>query len=106
MAELIYCFPRHTFASFDRSLDQLIRLSPDRIALYNYAHLPIRFKAQRLSSANELPSAEERFQIFLMSTRRLLEAGYVYIGLDHLAKPDDELNLARRDGSMHRNFQG
>ncbi|HEY9572667.1 MAG TPA: oxygen-independent coproporphyrinogen III oxidase, partial [Pusillimonas sp.] len=105
-ADLIYGLPRQTLASFDRSLDQLIRLSPDRIALYNYAHLPSRFKAQRLISANELPSAEERLQIFLMSTRRLLEAGYVYIGLDHFAKPDDELNLARRDGSLHRNFQG
>src|SRR5690606_7621719 len=73
---------------------------------YNYAHLPSRFKAQRLISAGDLPSAEERLQIFLMSTRRLLEAGYVYIGLDHFAKPDDELNLARRDGSLHRNFQG
>ncbi|MGB3290896.1 MAG: oxygen-independent coproporphyrinogen III oxidase [Burkholderiaceae bacterium] len=104
--DLIYGLPKQTLASFDRTLDQVIRLSPDRIALYNYAHLPSRFKAQRLISAADLPSAEERLQIFLMSTRRLLEAGYVYIGLDHFAKPDDELNLARRDGGLHRNFQG
>lgn len=104
--DLIYGLPKQTLSSFDRTLDQVIRLSPDRIALYNYAHLPSRFKAQRLISAGDLPSAEERLQIFLMSTRRLLEAGYVYIGLDHFAKPDDELNLARRDGSLHRNFQG
>lgn len=104
--DLIYGLPKQSLSSFDRTLDQVIRLSPDRIALYNYAHLPSRFKAQRLISASDLPSAEERLQIFLMSTRRLLEAGYVYIGLDHFAKPDDELNLARRDGSLHRNFQG
>ncbi|MBP6018256.1 MAG: oxygen-independent coproporphyrinogen III oxidase [Burkholderiaceae bacterium] len=104
--DLIYGLPKQTISSFDRTLDQVIRLSPDRIALYNYAHLPSRFKAQRLIVAADLPTAEERLQIFLMSTRRLLEAGYVYIGLDHFAKPDDELNLARLDSSLHRNFQG
>ncbi|NYT61836.1 oxygen-independent coproporphyrinogen III oxidase [Alcaligenaceae bacterium] len=104
--DLIYGLPKQTLASFDRTLDQLIRLSPDRIALYNYAHLPSRFKAQRLIVSSDLPSAEERLQIFLMSTRRLLEAGYVYIGLDHFAKPDDELSKARLDKSLHRNFQG
>lgn len=104
--DLIYGLPKQTLASFNRTLDQVIRLSPDRIALYNYAHLPSRFKAQRLIVASDLPLAEDRLQIFLMSTRRLLEAGYVYIGLDHFAKPDDELNKARLDGSLHRNFQG
>jgi oxygen-independent coproporphyrinogen-3 oxidase len=105
-ADLIYGLPKQTLASFSRTLDSLIALSPDRIALYNYAHLPNRFKAQRLIVADDLPLAEERLQIFLMSTRRLLEAGYVYIGLDHFAKPGDELALARQDGSLHRNFQG
>src|SRR5690606_27562376 len=105
-ADLIYGLPKQTLASFDRTLDHVIRLSPDRIALYNYAHLPSRIKAQRLISAGDLPSAGERLQIFLMSTRPLLEAGYVYIGLDHFAKPDDELNHARRNGSLARNFQG
>jgi oxygen-independent coproporphyrinogen-3 oxidase len=105
-ADLIYGLPRQTLESFSRTLDSLIALSPDRIALYNYAHLPQRFKAQRLIVADELPSAEERLQIFLMSMRRLLDAGYVYIGLDHFSKPDDELNKARLDKSLHRNFQG
>jgi oxygen-independent coproporphyrinogen-3 oxidase len=105
-ADLIYGLPKQTLASFSRTLDQLIELSPDRIALYNYAHLPSRFKAQRLIQASDLPTAETRLQIFLMSLRRLLEAGYVYIGLDHFAKPDDELNRARLDRSLHRNFQG
>ncbi len=105
-ADLIYGLPKQTLESFSRTLDQLAELSPDRIALYNYAHLPDRFKAQRLIRAEDLPSAETRLQIFLMSLRRLLEAGYVYIGLDHFAKPDDELNRARLDRSLHRNFQG
>ncbi|WP_353149793.1 oxygen-independent coproporphyrinogen III oxidase [Pollutimonas bauzanensis] len=104
--DLIYGLPKQTLASFDRTLDQVIRLSPDRIALYNYAHLPSRFKAQRLIISADLPSAEDRLQIFLMSTRRLLDAGYVYIGLDHFAKPSDELNTARLNRSLHRNFQG
>lgn len=104
--DLIYGLPRQTLESFGRTLDHVIRLRPDRIALYNYAHLPQRFKAQRLINPDELPSAEERLQIFLMATRRLLDAGYVYIGLDHFALPDDELSRAGMDGSLHRNFQG
>ncbi|MET3229325.1 UNVERIFIED_ORG: oxygen-independent coproporphyrinogen III oxidase [Burkholderia sp. 1263] len=78
--DLIYGLPRQSLASFNSTLDHIIRLSPDRIALYNYAHLPQRFKAQRLIVDSELPSAEERLGIFALSTRRLLEAGYVYIG--------------------------
>jgi oxygen-independent coproporphyrinogen III oxidase len=105
-ADLIYGLPKQTLESFSRTLDSLTRLAPDRIALYNYAHLPSRFKAQRQIIESDLPSAEDRLQIFLMSTRRLLEAGYVYIGLDHFSKPDDELNKARLDKSLHRNFQG
>lgn len=105
-ADLIYGLPKQTLDSFQRTIDEVIRLSPDRIALYNYAHLPARFKAQRMVKPEDLPSAETRLQIFLLSTRRLLEAGYEYIGLDHFAKPDDELSRARRDKSLHRNFQG
>ena len=105
-ADMIYGLPKQTMDSFGRSLDSLMALAPDRIALYNYAHLPKRFKAQRLLVEADLPSAEARLQIFLMSMRRLLDAGYVYIGLDHFSKPDDELNKARLDKSLHRNFQG
>jgi oxygen-independent coproporphyrinogen-3 oxidase len=105
-ADLIYGLPKQSTQSFDRTLDRVIELAPERIALYNYAHLPSRFKAQRLIVEADLPSAEERLQIFLMSVHRLLDAGYIYIGLDHFAKPDDELNLARLDKSLHRNFQG
>lgn len=104
--DLIYGLPKQSLDSFGRTLDHVVRLRPDRIALYNYAHLPARFKAQRLIKSEDLPSAEERLQIFLMATHRLLEDGYVYIGLDHFALPDDELSRAGLDGSLHRNFQG
>jgi oxygen-independent coproporphyrinogen-3 oxidase len=105
-ADLIYGLPKQSLESFNRTLDRVIELAPERIALYNYAHLPSRFKAQRLIVEADLPSAELRLQIFLMSVRRLLDAGYIYIGLDHFSKPDDELNKARLDKSLHRNFQG
>ncbi len=104
--DLIYGLPKQDLTSFSRTLDQVIELSPARIALYNYAHLPTRFKPQRRINEIDLPSAEQRLQIFLMSIRRLLDAGYVYIGLDHFAKPDDSLALAVKDKSLHRNFQG
>ena len=105
-ADLIYGLPKQSLESFSRTLDRVIELSPERIALYNYAHLPSRFKAQRLIIEADLPSAELRLQIFLMSVRRLLDAGYIYIGLDHFSKPEDELNKARLDKTLHRNFQG
>lgn len=105
-ADLIYGLPKQSLESFNRTLDRVIELAPERIALYNYAHLPSRFKAQRLIIEADLPSAELRLQIFLMSVRRLLDAGYIYIGLDHFSKPTDELNKARLDKSLHRNFQG
>lgn len=104
--DLIYGLPKQTLESFAQTIEALIALNPDRIALYNYAHLPQRFKAQRLINSVDLPSADERLQIFLMATQRLLDAGYQYIGLDHFALPNDELNLARLDNSLQRNFQG
>lgn len=104
--DLIYGLPKQNLESFSQTLDQVIALAPARIALYNYAHLPTRFKPQRRIAEADLPSAEQRLQIFLMSIRRLLAEGYVYIGLDHFAKPDDSLALATLDGSLHRNFQG
>jgi oxygen-independent coproporphyrinogen-3 oxidase len=104
--DLIYGLPKQNLQSFSITLDQVISLSPDRIALYNYAHLPTRFKPQRRIAEADLPSAEERLQIFLMSLQRLLAEGYVYIGLDHFAKPDDSLAQATQDHSLHRNFQG
>lgn len=104
--DLIYGLPRQSVATFDCTLTEVVRLQPDRIALYNYAHLPARFKAQRLIDESELPLAEDRLRIFMHATRKLLDVGYVYIGLDHFARPDDELSRALRENSLHRNFQG
>ena len=104
--DLIYGLPKQTVASFSETLDGVLRLMPDRIALYNYAHLPTRFLAQRRITEADLPSAEERLQIFLSSMRRLLDAGFIYIGLDHFARPGDELARSLATNSLHRNFQG
>jgi oxygen-independent coproporphyrinogen-3 oxidase len=104
--DLIYGLPRQSVASFDRTLAEVVRLRPDRIAFYNYAHLPSRFKAQRLIDADELPLAEDRLRIFMHAMRKLLDAGYLYIGLDHFAKPGDELSRALQTSRLHRNFQG
>jgi oxygen-independent coproporphyrinogen-3 oxidase len=105
-ADMIYGLPKQTVESFNRSLDSLISIAPDRIALYNYAHIPDKIKGQRMIEEGDLPTAEQRLQIFMMSMSRLLEAGYEYIGLDHFAKPDDELSKARLNHTLHRNFQG
>ncbi len=104
--DLIYGLPLQTAASFDRTLAQVGRLRPDRIALYAYAHLPERFKPQRRIDAIELPGASAKIEMLSRSIAALSEAGYVYIGMDHFALPDDALAVARRQGRLHRNFQG
>jgi oxygen-independent coproporphyrinogen-3 oxidase len=104
--DLIYGLPKQTLDSFNRTLDQVIELDPDRIALYNYAHLPTVFKPQRRIQAADLPSAEAKLQILTLAIGRLTRAGYLYIGMDHFARPDDELAIAQRQGRLQRNFQG
>ncbi len=104
--DLIYGLPRQNVISFNRTLEQVLGLSPDRISLYSYAHLPGLFKPQRRINSIELPSGDTRLQILQLAIRRLTESGYVYIGMDHFAKPDDELTVAQRQGRLHRNFQG
>lgn len=104
--DLIYGLPQQSVSSFSDTLEYLIELNPDRIALYNYAHLPDRIPPQRHINAEELPKAEEKLAIFQYSIERLTKAGYVYIGMDHFAKPFDELSVAQRKGNLHRNFQG
>lgn len=104
--DLIYGLPRQSVTSFNRSLEQVLELSPDRISLYSYAHLPRLFKPQRRISVVELPNADAKLQILQLAIRRLTAAGYVYIGMDHFAKPEDELTVAQRQGRLHRNFQG
>ena len=104
--DLIYGLPRQNEQTFSDTLDEVIRESPERIALYSYAHLPARFKPQRRIADHDMPTGETKLNLFLLAVRRLLEAGYVYIGMDHFAKPDDELAVALRTGRLHRNFQG
>jgi len=104
--DLIYGLPRQSAESFDRTLAQIGRLRPDRIALYAYAHLPERFKPQRRIAADELPDAAAKVEMLARSIRALTAAGYVYIGMDHFALPGDPLAVARRQGRLHRNFQG
>ena len=104
--DLIYGLPKQTLDSFNTTLDRILALDPDRVALYNYAHLPQIFKTQRRINAPELPSAETKLQIMTLAIGRLTRAGYLYIGMDHFARPDDELALAQAQGRLQRNFQG
>lgn len=104
--DLIYGLPRQTLDSFNATLDKVIALEPDRIALYSYAHMPVKFKSQRRILESELPSAETKLQILTLAIGRLTRAGYLYIGMDHFAKPGDDLAIAQRQGRLQRNFQG
>jgi len=104
--DLIYGLPRQTPESFDRTLAQVAQLRPDRIALYAYAHLPERFKPQRRIVSAELPVASAKVAMLSRSLDAFLDAGYVYVGMDHFALPSDALAVAKRQGRLHRNFQG
>ena len=104
--DLIYGLPRQSVEGFKRTLDRVIAASPDRLSIYNYAHLPSLFKPQRRILESDMPTADMRLQILSMAISKLTEAGYVFIGMDHFAKPDDELAIAQRQGRLHRNFQG
>jgi len=105
--DLIYGLPKQTPHSFARTVSQVSKLiKPDRIALYAYAHLPERFKPQRHIQAADLPSAQEKVTMLSNAIAAFLDAGYVYIGMDHFALPKDDLAIAKRQGRLHRNFQG
>lgn len=104
--DLIYGLPLQTPESFARTLAQVNELRPDRIALYAYAHLPSRFKPQRRIIAAELPSGSAKLAMLSASLDALQDAGYVYVGMDHFALPTDALAVAKRQGRLHRNFQG
>ena len=105
-ADLIYGLPMQTPASFKRTIAQIAALRPSRIALYNYAHLPQRFKAQRRIDTEALPSAGQRVRMLGDAIAGFNASGYVYIGMDHFALPTDALAVAKRQGRLHRNFQG
>jgi oxygen-independent coproporphyrinogen-3 oxidase len=104
--DLIYGLPKQTADTFAQTLDQVIAIKPDRIALYAYAHLPERFKAQRRIQAEAIPTVANKLTMLSTAIYQLIEAGYVYIGMDHFALPQDALAIAKRQGRLHRNFQG
>ena len=104
--DLMYGLPLQTVQSFSDTLDGVIEVRPDRLSVFNYAHLPERFKPQRRINAVDLPSADEKLNILSLTIDKLTAAGYQYIGMDHFALADDELSSAQRNGTLHRNFQG
>ena len=104
--DLIYGLPYQTFESFSTTLDQVIALDPDRISVFNYAHLPKRFASQRQIPEEQLPDGDTKLAIFKLCIDKLTNAGYQYIGMDHFAKPEDSLAIAQNKGELKRNFQG
>ena len=104
--DLIYGLPLQTVAGFGRTLERVLRLDPDRISLYSYAHLPQRFKTQRQIKSIDLPDPATKLELLKTATDILNRAGMVYIGMDHFAKTTDTLVLAQQNGTLHRNFQG
>ena len=104
--DLIYGLPHQNVESFDSTLELVIGMRPDRLAVYNYAHLPQRFKGQRMINDADIPSPEVKLEILHRTIDSLCDAGYIYIGMDHFALPEDELVIARKNGTLQRNFQG
>ena len=104
--DLIYGLPKQTPATFKETVDAVLMMNPDRLSVYNYAHLPHIFKPQRRIAEADLPPVADKLDILSNTITRLGEAGYVFIGMDHFAKPNDELAIAQQEGKLHRNFQG
>ncbi|XTZ38380.1 oxygen-independent coproporphyrinogen III oxidase [Salmonella enterica] len=104
--DLIYGLPKQTPESFAFTLQRVAALNPDRLSVFNYAHLPTLFAAQRKIKDADLPSAQQKLDILQQTIASLTGSGYQFIGMDHFARPDDELAVAQRNGVLHRNFQG
>jgi oxygen-independent coproporphyrinogen-3 oxidase len=104
--DLIYGLPHQSWVSFEKTFEKVIEARPDRLSVFNYAHMPTRFKPQRRINEADLPSSAEKLEIMHKAGEKLQAAGYVYIGMDHFALPGDELALAQKEGHLHRNFQG
>jgi len=104
--DLIYGLPKQTPDGFARTLDTVIAARPDRLAVYSYAHLPELFKPQRRIDAADLPAPDVKLALLQLAIEKLTAAGYVYVGMDHFALPDDDLALAQARGTLHRNFMG
>jgi len=104
--DLIYGLPHQNVNTFTDTLTKVIALDPDRLSIFNYAHLPEMFKTQRQIDASKIPSPQIKLEILQQAIKQLTDAGYVYIGMDHFAKPTDELSLAQNNKNLYRNFQG
>ena len=104
--DLIYGLPNQSVESFDRTLELVHAIRPERLAIYNYAHLPMRFKGQRMINDNDIPSPQTKLEILRHAIEKLAGSDYVYIGMDHFALPDDDLVAAKNNGTLQRNFQG
>jgi len=104
--DLIYGLPHQNVNTFTDTLTKVIALNPDRLSIFNYAHLPEMFKTQRQIDASKIPSSQIKLEILQQAIKQLTDAGYVYIGMDHFAKPTDELSLAQNNKNLYRNFQG
>lgn len=104
--DLIYGLPFQSLHSISDTLEKIIELSPDRLSIFNYAHMPHLFKSQQLIAEQDLPSPGQKLEMLHLCIERLQAAGYTYIGMDHFAKPDDDLAIAQQEGRMQRNFQG
>jgi oxygen-independent coproporphyrinogen-3 oxidase len=104
--DLIYGLPKQTLETMRQTLDKVVAADPDRIAVYHYAHMPHLFKPQRRIVDADMPDSETKLLMLQLCIERLVDAGYVYIGMDHFARPGDDLAVAQRQGRLHRNFQG
>ena len=104
--DLIYGLPHQNIETFTRTLNKAHEMDVDRISLFSYAHIPSRFAAQRKLRDEWLPSVDEKFALMKLAIEKLCDFGYDFIGMDHFAKPEDELAIAQKAGNLHRNFQG
>jgi len=104
--DLIYGLPHQNADTFSKTLDKILAVKPNRFSIFNYAHLPTIFKPQRRINETELPAPSEKLAILQNTIHQLTDAGYIFIGMDHFALPDDELTIAQRNGTLYRNFQG
>lgn len=104
--DLMYGLPHQNRGTYSETIDKVLNMHPDRLAVFNYAHLPNMIKHQQLIKEEWLPSGDQKLELLKLSIEKLNDAGYVYIGMDHFARPDDELTLAMQNGTLYRNFQG
>ena len=104
--DLMYGLPYQNYKTYSETIDTVLKMNPDRLAVFNYAHLPNMIKHQQLIKEEWLPSGDQKLELLKLSIEKLNDAGYIYIGMDHFAKPDDELTVAMQNGTLYRNFQG